>query len=48
MPIYKDKERGTYYVKIVYRDYEGNKKQKKTWFQKRTMLSPGKKNSIKT
>ncbi|AHZ49044.1 TPA: tyrosine-type recombinase/integrase [Bacillus thuringiensis] len=29
MPIYKDKERGTYYVKIVYRDYEGNKKQKK-------------------
>lgn len=29
MPVYKDKERGTYFVKLYYTDYTGAKKQKK-------------------
>lgn len=29
MPVYKDNERGTYYVKCYYTDYTGNRRQKK-------------------
>ena len=47
MPVYKDKERGTWFIKCYYTNWDGEKKQKKKQIPQKKIIIDKIKNSKK-